>query len=101
MNVATLEGKQLDYWMYQHACGVLETQPSEAEFESGYAEGRFQFTEDKALLADLMENYTINVQRLAGEWLASTSGHSYYADSPLVACIRLVVALTFGSTVKE
>ncbi|PCJ45589.1 MAG: hypothetical protein COA99_04500 [Moraxellaceae bacterium] len=101
MNVATLEGKELDYWMYKHACEVLENNGTKEEFESGYADGRFHFCEDKALLPDLLETYTINLQRLAGEWLASTSGHSYYADSPLVAANRLVIALRFGSNVEE
>ena len=101
MNVATLEGKDLDYWMYKHACVVLENTASTEEFESGYTKGQFRFSEDKGLLFDLMETYLINVQRLAGEWLASTSGQSYYADTPLVAACRLVVGLKYGNTVSE
>lgn len=101
MNVATLEGKELDFWMYKNACEVLEKNASKEEFDSGYSAGKFHFYEDKALLVDLMETYTINIQRLAGEWLASTSGQSYYADTPLIAACRLVVALRFGSSVTE
>lgn len=101
MNVATLEGKELDFWVYKNACEVLEKKGSKEEFDAGYSEGKFHFHEDKALLADLMETYTINIQRLAGEWLASTSGQSYYADTPLIAACRLVVALRFGTSVSE
>ena len=101
MNVDSLEGEELDYWMYRNACEVLENKASKQDFDSGYAEGKFHFSEDKALLSDLMETYTINIQRLAGEWLASTSGHSYYANSPIIAAIRLVIALRYGTSVSE
>jgi len=101
MNVSNLEGKDLDYWMYKHACEVLDNNGSQSEFDTAYGEGKFHFSEDRSLLADLMETYTINVQRLAGEWLASTSGQSYYADTPLIAACRLVVGLKFGNTVSE
>lgn len=99
MNVADLSGEQLDYWMYQHACKVLEKAGSKEDFDKGYGNGQFQFSTDKALLVDLMETYNINIQRLAGEWLASTAGNSFYGDTPLMAACRLVVALTFGKSV--
>ncbi len=101
MNVASLTGEQLDYWMYNHACKVMGQSASKSEFQEGYSQGRFHFSEDRALLADLMETYNINIQRLAGEWLASTSGNSYYGDTPLIAACRLVVALTFGKSVED
>ena len=99
MNVADLTGEELDYWMYQHACKVLAKTGSKQEFEAGYGQGQFQFSSDKALLVDLMETYNINIQRLAGEWLASTAGNSFYGDTPLMAACRLVIALTYGKTV--
>ena len=101
MKVANLSGEQLDYWMYQHACKVMEKTASKADFETGYKNGEFQFSTDKALLMDLLQVYNINLQRLAGEWLASTSGHSVYADCPLEAVCRLVVSIQFGNTVEE
>ena len=100
MNVADLSGEELDYWMYQHACKVMEQSSSKDEFDKGYSNGQFHFSSDKALLADLMETYNINIQRLAGEWLASTDGNSFYGDTPLMAACRLIVALTFGKTVS-
>lgn len=100
MNVADLSGENLDYWMYQHACKVLEKGASKEDFDKGYAAGQFGFSTDKALLGDLMETYNINIQRLAGEWLASTAGNSFYGDTPLQAACRLVVALTFGKSVS-
>ena len=99
MNVADLSGEHLEYWMYQHACKVLSKTGSKDEFEKGYANGQFHFATDKALLGDLMETYNINIQRLAGEWLASTAGNSFYGDTPLMAACRLVVALTYGKSV--
>ncbi len=101
MKVANLKGQVLDYWMYQHACKVMDKTASKEAFETGYSTGLFHFSTDKALLVDLMTTYTINIQRLAGEWLASTSGQSYYADCPLEASCRLVVALTFGLEVTD
>lgn len=100
MNVANLEGEQLDYWMYCHACKACGETAAKATFDEGYAQGRYRFSSDRALLADLMETYQINLQRLAGEWLASTAGNSYYGDTPLLASCRLVVALSFGKTVE-
>lgn len=100
MNVANLLGEQLDYWMYCHASKVMGEAPSKGDFEKAYTDGKFHFSADRALLADLMETYNINIQRLAGEWLASTSGNSYYGDTPLIAACRLVIGLTFGKTVE-
>ncbi len=101
MNVADLSGEHLDYWMYQHACKVLDKSGSKEDFDKGYGNGQFHFSSDKALLSDLMETYNINIQRLAGEWLASTAGNSFYGDTPLMAACRLVVALTFGKSVES
>lgn len=99
MNVAELSGEDLDYWMYQHACKVTERSGSREDFDKGYQQGQFKFSTDKALLIDLMETYNVNIQRLAGEWLASTAGNSFYGDTPLIAACRLVIALTYGKSV--
>lgn len=101
MNVADLSGEDLDYWMYQQACHHLSKAASRADFDAGYAEGKFHFVEDRALLADLIETYQMNIQRIAGDWLASTAGNSFYGDNPIEAACRLVVALTYGKTVSE
>lgn len=100
MKVSELEGEKLDYWMYRHACQVLDKEHSKGEFEEGYQKGEFRFSTDKAILPDLLELYTINVQRLAGEWLASTPDSSVYGETPILAVCRLVIIMNFGSEVE-
>jgi hypothetical protein len=82
-------------------CKLRNEASSRETFNAGWEEGRFRFSSDRALLADLMETYQINIQRLAGEWLASTAGNSYYGDTPLLAACRLVVGLSFGKVVAD
>lgn len=101
MNVAELSGEQLDYWMYLQACNLMDKTGNKADFDAGYSEGKYHFLDDRALLMDLVETYQMNIQRIAGDWLASSAGSSFYGDSPLVAACRLVVALTYGKTVDE
>ncbi|MBL4868552.1 MAG: hypothetical protein JKY67_19480 [Pseudomonadales bacterium] len=101
MKVADLTGKELDYWMHQHACRVTGKAGTRKEFDEGYAKGKFQFSTDKPLLYDLTTTYQIRVQMLADEWLASTTKSSFYGENPLEAACRLVVANTFGVEVKE
>lgn len=101
MKSATLSGKDLDYWMYRHACKVLDKSPTENEFNTGYSEGKFQFSSDAALLHDLMTQYEIRVQYLAEEWLASTTSASVYGSSPLEAACRLVIISQFGQELAE
>ena len=101
MKVADLTGKELDYWMHQHACKVMGKTGTREDFEEGYSEGQFKFSTDKPLLYDLTTTYQIRVQMLADEWLASTTNTSFYGTNPLEAACRLVVANTFGAEVKE
>ena len=97
----SLTGKELDYWMYYHACKTLEKTPSRETFETDYTQGKFHFYQDKALLVDLMHQHNIRIQRLAGEWLASTESASAYGDCPLSAACRLVLFIHFGPTTPE
>ena len=83
----------LDYQIYQHACKTLEQVASRQDFEQGYAQGQFHFSSQKALLADLLVQYEINLQRLAGEWLASTHNASAYDPAPLPAVLKLITKL--------
>lgn len=94
--VDQLQGESLDYWMYCHAAKLLKRQASIAEFETGYKQGLYRFSIDKALLADLMTQYHIRVQMLGEEWLASTESHSQFGDDPILAACRLVVSQEFG-----
>lgn len=96
--VDQLEGQGLDYWMYRHAAQSLGRPLSDAEFKQGHEEGRYQFSTDKALLADLMVQHNIRVQMLGGEWLASTETSSQYGTNPIEAACRLVVSQVFGDT---
>jgi hypothetical protein len=96
--VAHLSGKALDYQMYLHACKVLNhAHTSKKEFEEGYEKGQFHFSTDKNLLADLLETYRVNVQFLAGEWLASNTQGSAYSSSPLEAVCRLILLVKYGT----
>lgn len=88
-----LSGMELDYRMYGHACAATGQTASRQTFEQGYEEGRFHFHQDKALLADLLETYRINVQYLAEEWLASNDRASAWGVSPCEAACRLVLIL--------
>lgn len=83
----------LDYQIYQHACKNLEQEASRQAFEQGYAQGQFHFSSQKFLLSDLLTVYEINLQRLAGEWLASTSNDSAYGQQPLQAVLKLITKL--------
>ncbi len=96
LTVESLSLKQLDYWMYQHASQLLNEAANQQCFLDGYERGRFHFSSDSALLADLMHQYAINIQQLAGEWLASNTQASIYGSTPTEAACRLVVKLTFG-----
>ena len=97
MKASTLTGKDLDYWMYRHACQVLDKTPADEEFESAHSQGQFHFSNDPTLLQDLLVQYDIRLQMLAGEWLASTSSSSCYGEHPLEAACRLVVLQQFGA----
>ena len=99
--VSELEGKALDYWMYRHAAQQLGRKISEQEFEQGYEQGLYQFSVDKALLADLMERYDIRMQMLGREWLASTETISQFGIDPIIAACRLVVSQAFGERPKR
>lgn len=101
MNVAELAGTELDYWMYQHACKATGQQASRKAFDDGYRMGDFHFSTDKALVSDLVQLYTINLQFLSGEWLAFAKGLGYYAATPIEAVCRVVVALSFGKDVSD
>ena len=90
---AELAGDELDYQMYCHACSVTGQAASRQAFEQGYGEGRFHFHQDKALLADLLETYRINVQYLADSWLASNLVSSAWGETPSEAVCRLVLIL--------
>ncbi len=83
----------LDFHIYQHACKMLDQQPSREAFEQGYAQGQFHFSSQDALLAELMQLYQINLQQLAGEWLASTANASAYGEQPLKAALKLITKL--------
>ncbi len=89
--LSQLKGKRLDYIVYCHACKTLKQSASDKQFEEGYKKGLFHFSQDKHLLADLLELYQINLQRLAGEWLASTTNSSVFAAEPLEAVLKLVI----------
>lgn len=101
MKAAELTGRDLDYWMYQHACKVLNKKPTKQEFDQGYGEGKFHFSEDLSLLQELMVTYTIRVQYLAEEWLASNTTSSVYGETPIQAVCRLVVINQFGQDVSD
>ena len=101
MKSAALSGKDLDYWMYRHACKVLEKTPTDSEFNDGHGQGKFQFSQDASLLQDLMTQYEIRVQFLADEWLASTTSNSVYGATPLEAACRLTVIIHFGAEVSK
>lgn len=84
---------ELDYQIYQHACQNLAQPANRETFDQGYAQGLFQFSAQKSLLADLLSLYEINLQRLAGEWLASTADASAYGREPLTAALKLISQL--------
>ncbi len=101
VNVSELSGKDLDYWVYRFAITTVEKKPSLTEFEEAYAKGKFRFTQDKALLCDLMEAYQIRLQLLSDEWLASSEGNSQYGSTPLVAACRWLVSHVFGASINR
>lgn len=92
-----LAGQGLDFWMYRHAAQQLGKETSQSEFEKGYANKMFHFCNDKALLADLIEQYDIRLQKLGDEWLASTENASQFGTYPGEAVCRLVVTQAFGT----
>lgn len=95
--IEQLTTEQLDYCMYQHACKALGNQPTDNAFKAGYQSGQFHFSSDREILADLMNQYDINLQQLGGEWLASNTEASIYGKTPTEAACRLVVKLSFGT----
>ncbi len=95
-NVTHLTGKSLDYQMYLHGCKVLHQPHSRTTFDESYEAGQFHFSADKSLLIDLLETYHVNVQYLAGEWLASNTQGSAYSHSPLEAVCRLILLVKYG-----
>ena len=101
ISVSELDGKDLNYWVYRYAASSLKKSPSLDEFEAAYADGKFRFTEDKALLADLVESYEIRLQLLSDEWLASGVNNSQYGPTPLVAACRWLVSHVFGASIKN
>jgi hypothetical protein len=84
---------ELDYRIYQHACKTLAQSASREIFEQGYGQGLFHFSSQKMLLADILSLYKINLQQLAGEWLASTHQASAYGREPLTAALTLISKL--------
>jgi len=101
MKVAELTGKELDYWMYLHACKVVGKTGTRTDFDANYDKGLFHFSTDKPLLFDLATSYQIRVQLLADEWLASTENSSAWGENPLQAACRLVISNAFGREVEE
>ena len=95
-HVSTLKGEVLDYWMYRHAAKELGREASDLEFEKGYGAGQYHFAVDKALVVDLMLRYSVRLQMIGSEWLASTENGGQFGNSPNEAACRLVVAQTFG-----
>jgi len=101
MNAAELNGAELDYWMYRHACKATGQSGSRKAFDDGYRTGDFHFSSDKALMADLIQLYGINLHSLSGEWLAFANGMGFYSATPAEAVCRVVVALSFGKDLAE
>ena len=97
VTVADLAHEALDYWVYRCAALNLKKAYDPAEFESGYRQGQFRFSEDATLLNDLLETYQIRLQRLADEWLASGTQHSQYGQTALTAACRWLVCYTYGA----
>ena len=95
-HISTLKGEALNYWMYRHAAKELSRDASDAEFEKGFAAGQYQFATDKALVVDLMLRYSVRLQMIGSEWLASTEKGGQFGESPNEAACRLVVSQTFG-----
>jgi hypothetical protein len=93
VNHRQLADAELDYQIYQHACKTLEQSTSREVFEQGYENGLFHFSNQKTLLADLLSIYEIHLQKLAGEWLASTHQASAYGHTPLSAALKLICKL--------
>ena len=87
------EAKDLDFLLYQHGCKALDTREQESQFEEGYARGQYRFSQDPQLLEDLMLIYGINLQRICGEWLASTQDASEYGKTPLKSVAKLLKRL--------
>lgn len=90
---APIADQDLDYLIYLHACKITQQTPDHAHFIKTHQQGQLNFSTNKHLLADLLELYQINLQRLAGEWLASTDSASSYGPQPLTAALKLIAKL--------
>jgi len=91
--IQALDGRELDFKLYQLSCQWTNRPTDAAAFEAGYEQGRFHFSEDAAFLADLVSQFELRLQLLAGEWLASTDQHGQYGKTPLEAACRVVLAI--------
>lgn len=96
MNASSLSGKELDAWMYKHACRSAGKTHSAQQFEEGYAKGAFHFQEDPALVGEMLGLYGVNLHKLGGEWLAFLNSVGCYGLTPSEALCRWVVS-TFWS----
>jgi len=96
-----LQAEALDLWMYKLAADSLGKTANDAEFEAGYAEQKFHFSQDPALLSDLLVKHSIRLLLLGGEWLASTETESAYGETPLIAACRVVIKRTFGENLDK
>ena len=94
------EAKDLDYLLYQHGCKTLKTAEQASQFEEGYAQGKYHFSQAPQLLEDLMLIYSINIQQICGEWLASTQDASEYGKTPLKSVTELLKRLPAPATEK-
>ncbi len=87
------EKKQLDFLCYQKACSVLSQTNSTQEFETGYAQGQFHFSDQPELILQLIQEHKINLHFLSGEWLALCQGKAKYGQTPNEAVIQVFLAL--------
>lgn len=99
ISVDQLTVEQLDYYMYLLGCKTLDKTGDMASFKAGYAKGEYHFVQERSILTDLLETYSINVQKLAGEWLASNTENSSFSATPTEAACRLIIKLKFGTQV--
>lgn len=100
IQIEDLSTKQLDFFMYQHACQTLKKTGSKQEFTDQYQQGQFHFSQDPALLSDILLSYCINIQNLSGDWLASDVNSSAYGTTPTEAACRLVIKNTYGTSLS-
>lgn len=98
MNADSLTGKDLDAWMYKHACQRLGKTPSNQVFEDAYGRGEFHFQGDPALLGELVTLHKINLHHIAEEWLAFQNGTGCYGATPAEAVCRWVVTVFLGKS---